>query len=300
LDQEQYVAQLRMSGSEQLVRAWLDGDWNAIESGFFANEWSDKVIIPPFVVPQHWPRLRSMDWGFSTPFAVYWAAVASDDTPHDNRIIPRGSLVVYREWYGSPAGQLTTGLRMTAPEIANGIIAREAGERIGRAVLDPSAFNAAGGPSYAEQMNTVLMKQQRPLFIPGDNRRVAKLGAISGWSQMRERLRSGGLLLFDTCVSAIETIPTLQHDPDNPEDLLKCPTDHCADALRYLCMARPWAGNTEEEVHQREQDIRRSMPPEPKEFILVAQPDGSLKANYTMWHFINRKQRERKARGYRR
>jgi hypothetical protein len=79
IDQAQYVAQLRMSGSEQLVRAWLDGDWSAIESGFFANEWSDRVIIPPFTVPPHWTRLRAMDWGFSTPFAVYWAAVASDD-----------------------------------------------------------------------------------------------------------------------------------------------------------------------------------------------------------------------------
>jgi hypothetical protein len=54
---------------------------------------------------------------------------------------------------------------------------------------------------------------------------------------MWERLRSGGLFLFDTCIAAIESVPTLQHDPDNPEDPLKCPTDHCADALRYLCKA---------------------------------------------------------------
>jgi hypothetical protein len=288
-----------MSGSPQLVRAWLDGDWSAIESGFFANEWSDRVIVPPFTVPEHWTRLRAMDWGFSTPFAVYWAAVCSDDYQHAGIIIPRGALVVYGEWYGSPAGQLSTGLRMTAPEIAAGITIREAGEHVARAVLDPSAFNASGGPSYAEQMNKTLLEHKRTPFMPGDNRRVAKLGAMSGWSQMRERLRSGGLYLFDTCVAAIETVPTLTHDPDNPEDLLKCPTDHAADALRYLCMARPWAGSTEAEHQRQQDDIRNSIPPEPKDFILEAQPDGSLRANYCMWHVVNRRMREkRRARGY--
>ena len=243
LDQETYVAQLRMSGSEQLVRAWLDGDWNAIESSFFANEWSDKVIVPPFTIPPHWVRLRSADWGFSTPFAIYWAAVVGDDYQHAEHTIPRGALVVYREWYGSPANQLTAGLRMTAPEIANGILAREAGEKVARAVLDPSAFNAAGGPSYAEQMNRVLLANHARGFMPADNTRVARgIGQLSGWSQMRERLRSGGLYFFDTCIAAIETIPQLQHDPDNQEDLLKSPTDHAADAIRYLCMSRPWTG----------------------------------------------------------
>jgi hypothetical protein len=38
-----------------------------------------------------------------------------------------------------------------------------------------------------------------------------------------------------------------------------------------------------------EQDIRRRIPPEPKEFILEAQPE---------WHFVNRRMRERKRLGY--
>ena len=145
-----------MSGSEQLVRAWLDGDWSAIESGFFANEWSDKVIIPQFTIPAHWTRLRSMDWGFSTPFAVYWAAVAGDDHPHAGRVIPRGALVIYREWYGSPASQLSTGLRMTAPEIATGIITREAGERVSRAVLDPRCNERVGTDARAVALGQSL------------------------------------------------------------------------------------------------------------------------------------------------
>ena len=68
--------------------------------------------------------------------------------------------------------------------------------------------------------------------------------------------------------------------------------DHAADALRYLCMARPWAGSTEAEYQQQQTDIRNRVPPEP--VILVAQPDGTLKANYCMWHVVNRRMREKR------
>jgi hypothetical protein len=44
-------------------------------------------------------------------------------------------------------------------------------------------------------------------------------------------------------------------------------------------------------------DIRNRIPPEPKDFILVVQPDGTLKANYSMWHVINRRMREKRMRG---
>jgi hypothetical protein len=85
---------------------------------------------------------------------------------------------------------------------------------------------------------------------------------------------------------------------NSPEDLLKCPTDHAADALRYLCMARPWAGNTEAEHRRQQEDIRNRIPPEPKDFIFTAMPDGSLRANYCMWHVINRRMREKRLQGW--
>ena len=96
-----YVSRLRQSGSGQLVRAWLDGDWNIIEGAFF-DKWSARNIVRPFAIPALWTRLRSFDWGYAAPFSVGWWAVASD--PYDaggERPIPRGALVRYREWYGS-------------------------------------------------------------------------------------------------------------------------------------------------------------------------------------------------------
>ena len=48
------------------------------------------------------------------------------------------------------------------------------------------------------------------------------------------------LYVFETCVDLIRTLPTLQHDPDRPEDLDTKQEDHAADAARYAVMSRPW------------------------------------------------------------
>lgn len=74
-----YVQRLKASGSETLVRAWLDGDWSVIEGAFF-DCWShERHVVRPFAVPEHWLRFRSMDWGSASPFSVGWWAVASED-----------------------------------------------------------------------------------------------------------------------------------------------------------------------------------------------------------------------------
>ena len=76
-----YVQRLQLVGKAALVRAWLDGDWNAIEGAFF-DEWDEKRhVVAPFAVPADWLRFRSMDWGSAAPFSVGWWAVAGDDYP---------------------------------------------------------------------------------------------------------------------------------------------------------------------------------------------------------------------------
>lgn len=45
---------------------------------------------------------------------------------------------------------------------------------------------------------------------------------------------------FDTCADSIRTIPTLQHDPDRPEDVDTENEDHAPDEWRYACMSRPY------------------------------------------------------------
>ena len=224
-----YVDRLRSSGSPELVRAWLDGDWSVIAGAFFP-EWGMHHVMPPCELPAHWLRYRSMDWGSARPFCVHWFAVSDGELPQ----FPRGQLILYREWYGS-TGEPNVGLRMTAEEVADGILDRERGEKITFGVIDPAAFSQDGGPSIAERMSKRGVQWQR-----ADNARVARGGAMSGWDQVRARLKDNGLRVFSTCRDLIRTLPTLQHDPRRPEDLDTEGEDHAGDCLRYGCMARPW------------------------------------------------------------
>lgn len=238
-----YKSRLYLVGSENLVKAWLEGDWSVVPGAFF-DCWSEKRhVIEPIAIPKDWLRFRSMDWGSASPFSVGWWAVASDPIQSSAGQIPRGALIRYREWYGAKDGK---GLKLQNEEIGKGIAAREKGENIAYGVLDPSCFSEQGGPSIAEQIG-----RGGPHFEPADNTRVPKEGAISGWAEMRSRLigldhGKGQPLLycFNTCRDSIRTIPVLQHDPQRGEDLDTGAEDHAADEWRYGCMSRPWITGT--------------------------------------------------------
>jgi hypothetical protein len=55
------------------------------------------------------------------------------------------------------------------------------------------------------------------------------------------------IVTFDTCVHSIRTIPMMQHDPNNIEDLNTNMEDHAADEWRYACMSRPYIRSAPEE-----------------------------------------------------
>jgi hypothetical protein len=222
----EYVANLQMVGSDTLVRAWLEGDWTVIEGAYFDCWRYDLHVVQPFEVPAHWARFRSMDWGSAKPFSVGWWAIAGDDhcltIQGASRIIPRGALLRYREWYG--AASPNVGLKMTAEAVADGIVERERSDAALRyGVLDPACFKEDGGPSIAERINKVLIQARLRTFHAADNSRVAHRGSMGGWDQMRSRLvgQDGRPMIycFSTHAGSIRTIPALQHDPARPEDV---------------------------------------------------------------------------------
>ena len=275
---DQYVNQLKAAGSKELVRAWLEGDWNVIEGAFFDCWSNERHVIRPFTIPDDWTRFRSADWGFARPFSVGWWAVVGDDWSHNGVLLPRGALVRYREWYG--ASSPNVGLRLTAEEVALGIKQRET-EKIKYGVIDPAAFAQDGGPSIGERMAKAGV-----VFSRADNKRVTERGAMGGWDQMRSRLVGDAdgrpmMFVFSTCTDFIRTVPALQHDPDKPEDLDTDGEDHVADEARYGCMSRPWI----------------SMPAEEKkpDQLIYEVRDGQVKANMSVMQLVEMKMRKKRA-----
>lgn len=251
-----YETRLYLVGSAQLVKAWLDGDWSAIEGAFFPEFDTAQHVVEPISLPRRWLRFRAIDWGSARPFCALWIAVSDGDlrdepygdVPRGTNpfIFPKGALVCYREWYGvktNPNGyEPNVGIKLTAEQLAEGILSRENKGETTYGVIDPSAKAEDGGPSIDERMGLKGVYSQA-----ADNRRIAKMGAIGGWDQVRQRLLGEDgrpmLYIFSTCTHLIRTLPIMQHDEKNPEDMDSDGEDHAVDALRYGCMSRPWTGS---------------------------------------------------------
>ena len=230
-----YVIRLRQSGSEALVNAWLKGDWDIIDGAFF-DEWDDEkhILLAHEVLPRippHALRFRAFNWGSAKPFSVGWYVMLPEILDIGSRTLPKGALIKYREWYGAKGPNV--GIKMTADQVAQGIVIRERGERVTYGTADPAIFIRNGGPSIGETM-----------AIHGCNWRAADNKRKPGAEKLRQYLvgEDGVPMLYflDCCEDSIRTIPTLQHDDKDPEDVDTEAEDHAYDETRYAVMSRPW------------------------------------------------------------
>jgi hypothetical protein len=230
-----YVAKLQQAGSKQLVQAWLMGEWDMVDGAFF-DEWDTQRHVLPAEwlgrIPDYSKVFRAFDWGFAKPFSCGWYAVSDGKWG-----LPRGAMLRFNEWYGSN-GQPNVGLRLDAGLVGAGIRKKDLeleqlyGLRTSIGYADPSIFTRDGGPRIAE-----AMLREGVVWTRADNKR------IPGWQQVRRRLvgnEDGPLLyILETCEDTIRTLPFLQHDDRNPEDLDTDGEDHAGDEVRYACMSRP-------------------------------------------------------------
>lgn len=255
VDVDEYEGKLEGLGSKELVKAYRHGIWNIVAGAYFDNIREDVHKLPGFEPPKHWTRFRSLDWGSRKPFSVGWWAIAEAEwvkfRDGSERMLPQGSLVRYREWYGvqktdQGLPKPDAGLRMRAEDVGAGIRERERGEAIDETLspADPSLWKEDGGPSNAEKMLKCDLKNPGalvgPRFKPGDNERS------NGWQEMYARLdwedaEDSLPMLFVTedCHDWWRTVPALMHDDNKPEDVDTRMEDHAGDDSRYACMARP-------------------------------------------------------------
>ena len=169
----EYEASLAML-PERERRAMLNGDWDILSGGVFAEFDKNVHVIEPFEIPSDWTRFVSYDHGYAKPFCLLWFAIDYDD-----------NLYVYREMYGCVKPD--EGVRWDVPVIVEAAKNRMGNrEKISYWVADPSIWTKTGtGPSIAE----IFLMENIP-FEPADNQRIA------GWSQLHHRLHSKSIKNF--------------------------------------------------------------------------------------------------------
>ncbi len=240
LNDPEYVNRLMVLPEIERLRL-MEGVWDAFEGQAIPELNIEVHGIEPFDIPPEWPRYRTMDWGYATPFAVGWWAVD-----------PNGVLFRYWEWYGSKGGETPNmGLRMTATEVARGVLEREKPERkkgisIRPGPADPDMWNprwstmgkgkslGVVGTSPAEDM-----MKEGVHFIQADNERALGRQSV----HKRLELDAEGkpqMYIFTTLSDFWRTMPQLREWDTNPEIIEnKNVEDHLFSEVRYMCMFRP-------------------------------------------------------------
>ena len=218
---------------ETLRKAFRDGDWDTYVGQAFP-EFGKNHIIKPTTVPEGARIYMTFDWGYGAPFSLLWWWVDGD-----------GRVYLFNEWYGWN-GSPNQGMRLTDPEIGKGILEREDNLKIVHKdvirLAGPDCFSkkpdyrgGGQGPSTAEVFSSMGIHMS-----PGDPSRELKI------RQFRERLRvlpdsPPMMLVYDSCVQFIRTIPLIQVAKNNPEYLDEDGELHCFDAACHIMMSRPLA-----------------------------------------------------------
>lgn len=219
----QYEARL-LSLPAHLARAMRYGDWTVFDGQIFDIFRVEKHVVKPFPLEAgSWFKFCCMDWGFSRPFAIYWVAVNS-----------MGRVVLYREWYGCQKDNFNTGLKMASTEVAQHAWDLSVAEGVTTMVADPAIWNKSDdAPSVCENFEKVGWK-----MIKGNNDR--KNGLVQFYNYLKETCDENGtpmLTVFSNCHGFIRTIPMLQPDPNDLEDVDTRLEDHIYDAVRYAIMS---------------------------------------------------------------
>ena len=236
--------------SDDLRRAWLDGDWNIFEGQFFTM-WDEKAhVVQRFAIPDDWERKASIDLGYTTrhPTCVYFAA---QDPVYK-------TLYLYDEYVASGVPE----------QFAREIKSKMGDQPFTQFFADPSMFGDTKN-RLMEISTAQIFRNEGIFLLPANNNRVDGWRVMKQWLYWGERQKPM-LRVFENCTYFRETIPSLTYDrrhTTSGEDLDTKQADDPADCIRYLLLSGyGYPSRSEREISamdaEREALLRETMKPE--------------------------------------
>jgi len=209
------------------LRAYRYGDWD-ISAGQFFTTWQHSAhVCEPFSLPRNWRVWLAMDYGF-THYTVWYLFAQSND----------GEVFIVDEH--AERGWL--------PQRH----ARAVKAMLHRRHIPLHRLHTivAGADVFAKRGNsTTVAEQYKAEGLPLE---AAQMDRINGAANILNYLgdpRQGvppRVQIMDRCARLIACLPTLEHDPHRPEDVLKVDVDEDGnggddpyDAFRYGLMEAP-------------------------------------------------------------
>ena len=223
-----YVKRLKGVGDPELVKAWLDGDWNSLVGAFFP--WaSPKVEVSPDhedEIPGNWPLFVALDYGESSPTCALLMA-----TDYDDRVWVVGEYYQgdrYAEEHAIGIMDMIQGNAWTGGRYPDRIYAPH--DMFIRRRLDEDRPNTAAD----------IFTEAGLYLTPTSSDHKA---VVNRWRVTKNALTRGDMRVYRSqCPNLCRTMPILQRDPRRPELVKPKSEDHAADALG-LGMLYEYAGS---------------------------------------------------------
>ena len=200
---------------EKERKALKFGDWDIFDGQFFSEFNRQIHVCAPFEIPKDWRIYRTRDYGLDM-CATYWIAMDYYMNAY-----------VFKELYES--NLIVSEAARKINEITD--------ERIQIDYAPPDLWNRNKdtGKSTAD-----IFAENGQYLTKADNNRVTGWLAVHEWlkpytdeqGQLNSKLK-----IFSNCVNLIRTLPAVQHDEKNPNDVAGEPHEltHAPDAIRYFC-----------------------------------------------------------------
>lgn len=230
-----------------LREAFLLGNWDVFAGAMFPGLDRDRHVVDPIEIPATWTRYNGIDWGYSNPWCVLWAAVDEDDR-----------VWVYREVYARQVGEADQAAQILAAEASSVTAGGADGEADQAAQADDQTAGEHIAVRWADDAMWATRGDAKPLAqVYADNGvylTPAGKGAgsrVHGWQRVRTYLADGPAcphhrargwetcprihLLAGAAENLYRELRDLPHaTTGDPEDADSKADDHAADALRYM------------------------------------------------------------------
>lgn len=242
LNDPDYAKRVKGMGDSGTVQAMIEGDWEALSTGGFADLWRAKFhVIQPFAIPYSWKIDRGYDYGSSAPAACIWFAESNGeefiDGDGNEAWVPAGTLFQIGELYF--ANKKLEGLRLPADEQAKRIKDYERDEGLLGRVEPGPADNAINDAQPGQKSVAQLMSEShgitwlRSVKTPGSRIQGVQLFRTRLANSAKRPMEAPGYFVFSNCFHTIRTVPNLEPDDKNIEDIDTSGEDHIWDVIRY-------------------------------------------------------------------
>lgn len=238
---DDYLANLAQSchHDEELLQAWIDGNWNISRGAYFAGVLQNQRIKVNWPYPRDWQGWSPRDWewwlafdhGTTSPAVCYVMAGSPGALGPDRKYYPAGSVVMVDEWACHRPGDYSKAFGWTVPVIAGHV--RGLAER-----WEIDADGVADDACFGETGHELTIAGEYALA--GVVWRPASKGHRAPRFQTMKRLLAAagrgdepGLFVDERNVYWWNTVPFIVIDPKDREVPLKCETDHGLDASSY-------------------------------------------------------------------